>query len=124
MSIHAARIRFLITEYCEGPFYMGWHLYVRESTRWQHRNANGEWGWIRRVKEYLPDSIRKVFDLLRITIQGDGTCDYDGLAEIARRYPLGGKKVGRRPRGCIPVVDTAQGLMMIPGWKQSFTPNH
>jgi len=36
-------------------------------------------------------------------MKGDGTCDGDGYQEVARRFPVPRQRVGRRPRGCIPV---------------------
>lgn len=36
--------KFLIAEYCAGPFYMGWWLYLRD-TNTGEPNADG-WGWI------------------------------------------------------------------------------
>jgi hypothetical protein len=38
-----------------------------------------------------------------IEIQGDGTCDYDGIAEFARRYPIKGRRCGGKLRGCIEI---------------------
>lgn len=93
---------FLIAEYCTGPFYMGWHLYLRESKGRQKRNADGEWGWLRRTHNKT-DSAHACLAMLGITIEGDGSCDYDGYAEIARRFPIPRQRIGGKPRGCIPV---------------------
>jgi len=38
-----------------------------------------------------------------IEIRGDGTCDDDGIAELARRYPIKGRRCGRKLRGCVEV---------------------
>ena len=38
-----------------------------------------------------------------IAIEGDGTCDYDGIAEFARRYPIKGRRCGGKVRGCLEV---------------------
>lgn len=37
---------YILAEYCRGPFYMGWWLYLRESNDGR-RNRDGEWGWLR-----------------------------------------------------------------------------
>ena len=90
---------FLVAEYCRGPFYMGWHLYLREN-RAMKRNNNGGWGWIRRVHEH---PVMKFLSSIGIIIVGDGTCDDDGIAEFAKRYPVKGRKAGDKTRGCIAV---------------------
>ena len=79
---------------------MGWHLYLRDY-RTYRKNKDGSWGWIRRVYEQHP----VIFFLLSIgiTIRGDGTCDDDGIAEFASRYPIKGRRAGRKHRGCIEV---------------------
>jgi len=101
---------FLIAEYCEGPFYMGWHLYLREN-RVFRRNLDGGWGWIRRIET---DSAVAVFlSSIGITISGDGTCDYDGIAELSRRYPIKGRRRGGRLRGCIEVQVGKDGAIKI-----------
>ena len=95
---------YLIAEYCPGPFYMGWHLYIRESKEKQKPNADGRWGWIRH-SQIVNDSnpAQAVLDELGIKIYGDGSCDYDGIAEIARRFPIPRERIGGKPRGCIEV---------------------
>ena len=96
--------RFLIAEYCEAPLYMGWHLYLRDNKEIQKRNRDGTWGWLRGVHRQGENPVQQIFDELGIEIKGDGTCDYDGIAEIARRFPMPGQLAGSRPRGCIEVV--------------------
>ncbi len=93
--------RYLIAEYCSGPFYMGWWLYLRESKHKQVRNRDGGWGWIRNPRKHA--SLVVVLRQLGIEIRGDGTMDGDGVREVARRWPIHGERVGRRPRGCIEV---------------------
>ena len=93
---------YLIAEYCRGPFYMGWHLYLRESMDKNKRNSNGSWGWIRRPKENK--TVIEFLNGMGITIQGDGTCDYDGIADIAKRHAIPRQRIGGRPRGCI-IID-------------------
>lgn len=34
----------VLAAYCPGPFYMGWHLYLREKADGR-RNSDGGWGW-------------------------------------------------------------------------------
>lgn len=99
----SGRLMYLITEYCEGPFYMGWHLYLRDSKGRQQRNADGEWGWIRRSDLRKPRA-HEFLSALGIEITGDGSCDYDGYAEVARRYPIPRQRIGGKPRGCMPVI--------------------
>lgn len=93
---------YLITEYCRGPFYMGWHVYLRDNNKRQQRNSDGEWGWIRRPRENR--ELVRFLGSLEIEIRGDGTCDDDGLAEVARRFPIARQRIGGKRRGCIPVL--------------------
>lgn len=90
---------FLVAEYCRAPFYMGWHLYLRENRAFK-RNSDGSWGWIRRVHRH---PVEKFLLSIGITIKGDGICDYDGIAEFARRYPVKGRRCGGRLRGCVEI---------------------
>jgi hypothetical protein len=94
---------FLIAEHNPHDIYMGWHLYLRDHKEKNNRNDNGGWGWLRGIgKRYgLPPSIQAILDHLGICIRGDGTCDDDGVAEIARRFPIPRERIGGRPRGCI-----------------------
>lgn len=89
---------FLVAEYCRGPFYMGWHLYLRENRTFR-QNKYG-WGWIRRIHEHPVESF---LSSLGITIRGDGTCDDDGIAEFAMKYPIKGRRCGGRLRGCLKI---------------------
>jgi hypothetical protein len=95
---------FLIAEYCDASFYMGWHLYLRDNQEVQKRNHDGTWGWLRCVHRQGKNPVQHIFDELEIEIKGDGTCDYDGIAEMARRFPMPKKQtVGGRQRGCVEV---------------------
>ncbi|HEA67791.1 MAG TPA: hypothetical protein ENI07_13355 [Desulfobacterales bacterium] len=109
---------YLVAEYCRGPFYMGWHLYLREN-RAMKRNQDGSWGWIRRVRGIYgdPDHPVKFFlSSIGITIRGDGTCDDDGIAEFATQYPIEGRRAGGKLRGCIGVdVDEFGKIKMTKG---------
>lgn len=91
---------FLIAEHCSGEFYMGWHLYLRDYRSFR-RNKDGSSGWIRRPKNHAANDFLKS---IGITIKGDGTCDDDGIAEFANRYPFKGRKCGGKPRGCLEVI--------------------
>ncbi|GAG99174.1 unnamed protein product [marine sediment metagenome] len=91
---------FLVAEYCRGPFYMGWHLYLRENRVFM-QNLDGGWGWIRRVCE--DSTVMALLSSIGITISGDGTCDDGGIAELARQYPVKGRRCGGKLRGCIEV---------------------
>lgn len=106
--------RFLIAEYCPGPFYMGWHLYLRESMGRQQRNANGGWGWV----HYSPSQIlwderegvcrhpaHEVFAALGITgtIRG-GSGDDGAIGRFAFAHRIPRQRIGGKPRGCVPVV--------------------
>jgi len=82
---------YLIAEYCDGTYYVGWHLYYRDSESFQ-RNSDGEWGWIREPTKDM--KLIKFLSSLGITISGDGTTDRDGIAEFARRFPLKWKNSG------------------------------
>jgi len=91
---------FLVAEHCEGPFYMGWHLYFRDSEKFQ-LNKDGGWGWVRRVFENKP--VLKFMASIDCPITSDGTCGDDGIAKFAKKYP-GDRKAGGRKCGCL-VVD-------------------
>jgi hypothetical protein len=64
------------------------------------RNNDGGWGWIRRVREH---PVMSLLLSIGIIIRGDGTCDDDGIAEFAARYPIKGRRSGGKFRGCINV---------------------
>jgi len=75
--------KFLIAEYCPGPFYMGWHLYLREN-RAPKPNADGGWGWVRGLRRDPIGpalSAVKFLKSIGIEITGDGSCDDDGIAK-------------------------------------------
>lgn len=98
--------KYLIAEYCRGPFYMGWHLYLRDSAEKNKRNVDGSWGWIRRPEE--DEFVQDYLGSLGITIRGDGTCDDDGIAQFARQFPLPRQRVGGKCRGCKEVIPLDQ----------------
>lgn len=78
---------------------MGWHLYLRENRAFK-LNENGSWGWISDFREH---PVEAFLSSIGITIKGDGTCDDDGIAEFAKRYPVRGRRAGKKLRGCIEV---------------------
>jgi len=92
--------RFLIAEYCRGPFYMGWHLYLRENRAFTP-NSDGGWGWLSQIREN--SQVTSFFSSIGIIITGDGTCDGDGIAEFAGRFPIEGRRCGGKLRGGIEV---------------------
>lgn len=96
---------FLVAEYCAHDLYIGWHLYLRESKAYQRRNADGSWGWLRLSDGGPRGRLQSILDQVGIIISGDGTMDNDGVAEIARRFPLPGKKISGKPRGCIEIIE-------------------
>lgn len=79
---------------------MGWHLYIRDY-RPSRRNKDGYWGWIRRPLEH--QLISELEKIGIISQGGDGTCDYDFISEIAKRYPIKGRRCGCKHRGCLEI---------------------
>lgn len=106
---------YLITEYCGSEIYMGWHLYLRDNKNRQQRNADGGWGWIHGVgrRGWETTQAKKIFDQLGITITGDGSCDHDGLAELARRFPIPRQRIWKKPRGCVEVISDEWGRLAL-----------
>lgn len=108
-------IKYLIAEYCPGPIYMGWHLYLRDHKEKQRQNDDGDWGWIRDIgrKRNGPNHIISFLTSIDIVIRGDGSCDDDGIAEIGRRFPIPRERIGGKPRGCITVNISETGLLSL-----------
>jgi hypothetical protein len=117
---------FLIAEYCPGPFYMGWHLYLREHVDKRTRNADGEWGWLR----YSPNDewrdkqqgrqpsafhpARKVMNQLGFPGRISGGDGDDGeIAKFAFKHRLPRQRVGGKPRGCVRVVKDEYGKLSL-----------
>lgn len=92
---------FLISEYCGGTFYSGWHLYLRESAERQKRNSDGDWGWLRR--DWHEKHAHVFLATIGIILKGDGSCENDAYAEMAARFPIPRQRIWGKPRGCIPV---------------------
>ena len=101
---------YLVAEYCPGPFYMGWHLYLRESKAKQKRNTDGGWGWLQygpsqRLNSPEGHPAKAVFDALGIVgeIIGGG-CDDGAIAAFARARAIPRQRIGGQPRGCVEVT--------------------
>ena len=45
----------------------------------------------------------KILSSIGIEITGDGSCDDDGIAEFAKRYPIKGRRCGGQFRGCLEI---------------------
>lgn len=108
------RTRYLIAEYCDGPFYMGWHLYLRESRDAHQTNYDGDWGWIRwSPSQELQSSrtgadlhpCRAVFDVLGIkgSLLGGGG-DETAIGRFAAAHAMLGSTIAGKPRGCFEVA--------------------
>jgi len=91
--------KWLVAEYCGHDYFMGWHLYLRDTPGYQERNKDGGWGWLRKA-----GGAREFLESIGCPITGDGSMDSDGIAAFARRYPLPGKRVWRKKRGGVLVV--------------------
>lgn len=109
---------YLIAEYCPGPFYIGWHLYLRERRGKHERNSDGEWGWIwyspseeleDRRRGYSLHPCRGVFDALGI----DGEIDDDAIARFAFGNRMPRQRVGGKPRGCVEVERDEWGRLTL-----------
>lgn len=99
---------FLLAEYCAGPYYMGWHLYLRDNKGRQQRNKNGDWGWLRKM--WQEDAAHEILIALGITLRRDNSCDDGGYAELARRFPIPRQRIGKKPRGCVEVFVDSHGV--------------
>lgn len=109
--------RWLIAEYCSHPIYLGWHLYLRDDPRYQKRNQDGGWGWIRGPawdRDRKGNKIVEFFSsALGIDLQDDWTCPQHGLAAFVKRFPIKGRKVGGEKRGGIAVLEDYWGNLTI-----------
>jgi len=84
------REAWLIAEFCGHDLFNGWHIYLRDSPRYE-RNVDGGWGWLQRGHWLIP-SVHAVLATIGIAMRpgGDGSCDDDGYASLARQRPIGG----------------------------------
>lgn len=108
--------RWLVAEYCGHDIYMGWHLYLRDTPKYQTRNEDGSWGWIR-PRAIKRNRIVEFFATLGIELKGDWTCPEYGLAEFVKRYPLKGRKIWGETRGGVEVLEDYWGTLAL------YTPN-
>lgn len=101
--------RWLVAEFCAHALFNGWHLYLRDTDR-RERNADGGWGWLRRGDARL-EAAHAALAGLGIAMRpcGDGTCDDDGHAAFARRFPIRRS----RTRGGVPVEITAGRITLV-----------
>ena len=53
--------RYLIAEYCQGPFYTGWWLYERETNDGRPNSGYDSWGWLKSTDAWSPQ--QKLRDL-------------------------------------------------------------
>lgn len=87
---------------------MGWHLYLRETPKFQQRNKDGDWGWVRGPvwpRDRVGNRMVLFFASLGIELKGDWTCPEDGCAEFVKRYPLKGRKSWGEKRGGVEVLE-------------------
>ena len=103
--------KYLITEYCPGPFYMGWHAYLRDTNGRQEPNADGSWGWVR--GPIATPLVLQFLKSLGIESKGDNSCDDGAWAELARRHPIPRHRIGGKPRGCVKVFVDDYGVLTL-----------
>ena len=101
---------YLIAEHCDADFYTGWHLYLRETPKYQTPNSNGSWGWIR-SGDLIAPRIIEFMASLGINLFGDWTCPEYGLAEFVKRYPLSGRRIWGEKRGGVEVLQDRWGTL-------------
>jgi hypothetical protein len=94
--------KFLIAEYCGGPFYMGWHLYLRDTSQEATENADGDWGWITHP-DRKGSAVEDLFKKLGLTFTDDGTTKTGPIAEFAKRYPME-SSTEIQQSGCLEVI--------------------
>ena len=90
-------------EFCDHTIYEGWHAYIRgnpepgarNGPEWMTHGVDG-WGWIR-LSSLKRDAVVRMCAEVGITLKGDWTCDDDGLAELAAKFPLAGDRRGGFP---------------------------
>ena len=89
--------KYLIAEYCEGPFFMGWWLYERDRNDGSPNDDN-RWGWLRcncfygGCNQYGGCAVGRVYDFCRALGQEppQPRRSGDGFAEwFAATFPHG-----------------------------------
>jgi len=80
----------VLAEWCDGPFYMGWHLYLREHCDGR-RNRDGDWGWLRGAgQEGFPCAVRDLLIELGHSPPPPTSRGSDAFAEwFAKTFPRG-----------------------------------
>ena len=73
------------------------------------RNKDRGWGWVQ-WSSGCKHPARNVFTDNNISFIDDGTCDEDGIYELAKKFPLK-SKIGGKIRGCLPVVVDEYGVI-------------
>jgi len=94
--------KFLIAEYCDAQFYMGWHLYLRDTNQEGVSNADGDYGWVCQPYKQF-SSVYDLFKELGLTFTDDGTTKTGPIAEFAKRYPMESSTEIQRS-GCLEVI--------------------
>lgn len=96
---------YLVAEYCSASFYMGWWLYERDTNDGK-RNADGEWGWLRRSDSWSQQG--RIRDLLCSMGYAPPACrDHSqALAEwFAATFPNGLRVEREETGGCYRLVE-------------------
>lgn len=104
--------RWLVAEYCGHDLFMGWHLYLRDSPKYQTRNADGEWGWLR-SGDLAARKIVAFMASLGIKLTRDWSCPEYGPAEFVKRHSLPGRKVWGETRGGVEVLEDHWGNLTL-----------
>lgn len=84
----------ILAEYCHGPFYMGWHLYVRERTD-GIPNADGGWGWcqsalsVERVRDLCLTMGYRDEDIPEVNYHSGSGKYHEFVDWFAYEFPLG-----------------------------------
>lgn len=77
-------IKWLRPEYCDGPFYMGWWLYLRDRNDGSENDDGWDrWGWLRRMHQLRP--VRDLMISLGHVDVPELPYQYDGAGNEFRR---------------------------------------
>ncbi len=101
--------RWMVAEFNPHWIFNGWHLYLRDTNKFA-RNSDGSWGWLRRGSDWLASAHAALAGIsIVMRPSGDGTCDDDGYAAFARRFPIRRSKT----RGGLVVVVDGGGITIV-----------